>query len=184
MMIVTQSRRGVWAFAIGSVVLSALAAGASAAGWEVAFRKIVIDKAFRSEGVAVADVNRDGRNDIMVGDLWYEAPDWKIHEIRPVGKFVAGKGYSNCFNCWAFDINRDGWVDQMVVPWPGKAGIWYENPKGKQGHWKARPFAPTHSSNARGVMPSPRRLPRRPIRSAPPRPRGSHRHPSGHGSFG
>ena len=43
-------------------------------------------RCFRSEGVAVADVNRDGKMDILVGDVWYEAPDWKMHEIRDVKK--------------------------------------------------------------------------------------------------
>ena len=33
----------------------------------------------RSEGVAVADVNKDGKMDILTGEFWYEAPDWKTH---------------------------------------------------------------------------------------------------------
>jgi len=37
-----------------------------AKGW----KKTVIDKVFRSEGVAVADVNRDGKMDIINGEAW------------------------------------------------------------------------------------------------------------------
>ena len=36
----------------------------------------------RSEGATVADVNKDGKMDILTGEVWYEAPDWKMHEIR------------------------------------------------------------------------------------------------------
>ena len=48
----------------------------------VKWKKTVIDTAFRSEGVAIADVNKDGKMDIIAGDVWYEAPSWTMHEIR------------------------------------------------------------------------------------------------------
>ena len=44
---------------------------------KVSFERFEIDPLFRSEGVAAADLNRDGKRDIVVGDLWYAAPDWK-----------------------------------------------------------------------------------------------------------
>ena len=53
---------------------------------EITWKKTVLDKEFRSEGVAVADVNKDGKMDILTGEVWYEAPDWKPHEIRKPGK--------------------------------------------------------------------------------------------------
>ena len=37
--------------------------------------------------------------------------------------------------CWTDDINGDGWVDQIVVGFPGKPAAWYENPKGNPGYW-------------------------------------------------
>ncbi|HEY5312398.1 MAG TPA: FG-GAP repeat protein, partial [Pirellulales bacterium] len=40
---------------------------------KITWKKIVVDRAFRSEGVAVADVNKDGKPDILVGNFWYEA---------------------------------------------------------------------------------------------------------------
>jgi hypothetical protein len=102
-------------------------------GW----KKTVIDKVFRSEGVAVADVNRDGKMDIINGEAWYEAPTWKMHEFRKLGDYGDGlKGYSNSFACWADDINGDGFPDVIVIGFPGAPCHWYENPKGKEGHWK------------------------------------------------
>lgn len=102
----------------------------------VSFERTVIDREFRSEGVAVADVNRDGRTDILAGNLWYEAPDWTPHEIQPVQKFDAAKGYSNSFVNFADDINGDGWPDQILIDTPGIPPVfWRENPKSKGGHW-------------------------------------------------
>lgn len=104
----------------------------------ISWKKTVLDRTFRSEGVAVADVNRDGKLDILAGDVWYEAPDWKMHEIRKVGNYGTGEhGYSQSFACWADDFNGDGWPDVIVIGFPGAPCHWYENPKGASGHWKA-----------------------------------------------
>jgi hypothetical protein len=103
---------------------------------EITWKKTVIDRVFRSEGVAVADVNKDGKMDILTGEAWYEAPDWKMHEITKLGDYGDGlRGYSNSFCCWTEDINGDGWPDLIVIRYPGKPCYWYENPKGKAGPW-------------------------------------------------
>ena len=54
------------------------------------WKKTVIEGKFRSEGVAIADVNKDGKLDIMVGDSWYEAPAWTRHDIRKPGDYGDG----------------------------------------------------------------------------------------------
>ncbi len=101
----------------------------------VSWKKIVLDKTFRAEGVAVADVNKDGKMDILAGEVWYEAPDWKMHVIRQ------GKGpynplqYSNSFACFADDINGDSWPDLVVISFPGTPCYWYENPRNQPGPW-------------------------------------------------
>src|ERR1035438_1896387 len=37
-----------------------------------------------SETVAVADLNNDGRPDIISGESWYEAPNWTKHPLRQI----------------------------------------------------------------------------------------------------
>jgi hypothetical protein len=102
----------------------------------VTWKKTVIDGKFRSEGVAIADVNHDGRLDALIGDSWYEAPSWVKHDIRKPGDYGDGlRSYSACMACWADDINGDGWADQIVIGFPGDPAYWYENPKGKPGFW-------------------------------------------------
>ncbi len=103
---------------------------------EVKFKRIKLDERFRSEGVAAADINHDDLTDVFAGDVWYEAPEWKVHALRPVGNFVAGQGYSNSFVNFAHDVNQDGWADLILIGFPGDPFFWYENPKNEEGHWK------------------------------------------------
>lgn len=131
-------RHASWLATLGATVWVAGLAATPADKPLPTWQKIDVDRKFRSEGVAVADVNKDGKLDVLVGDLWYEAPNWTPHEIRPVGDYGDGlKSYSKCMACWADDINNDGWPDLVVVGFPGDPAIWYENPKGATGHWPA-----------------------------------------------
>jgi hypothetical protein len=107
-----------------------------APGTSVSWKKTTVDRAFRAEGVAVADVNKDGSMDILVGDVWYEGPDWKKKHVLRVDRTFDLLKYTECFACWADDINGDGWPDLVVVGFPGKPCHWYENPRNKPGLWK------------------------------------------------
>jgi FG-GAP-like repeat len=102
----------------------------------ISWKKTVIEGKFRSEGVGIGDVNKDGKLDVLIGDSWYEAPSWNKQDIRKPGDYGDGlKSYSKCMTCWTDDVNGDGWIDQIVVGFPGDPTFWYENPKGKPGHW-------------------------------------------------
>lgn len=116
-------------------VLRALTAVA-VPGDKVHFKHIVVDPQFRSEGVAVADIDRDGFNDILAGDLWYKAPDWTPHEIRPPQTYDPNTGYSRCFANFAMDVDEDGWTDSIVIGMPGGPAYWYRNPGEGTGHWQ------------------------------------------------
>src|SRR6202453_3607709 len=125
-------------------ILSSLSAASLAAqapkakATKITWKKTVVDKVFRSEGVAVADVNKDGKPDIIVGDVWYEAPDWNMHPLRKE-RFATHnpKDYSEAFAVFADDFNGDGYPDVIVIPFPGKECYWYENPRGKTDElWK------------------------------------------------
>ncbi|MCS7047419.1 MAG: VCBS repeat-containing protein, partial [Gemmataceae bacterium] len=138
------------------IVLTPAAAvpAAAMAGESIAWKRIVVDQRFRAEGVAVVDVNKDGKKDIVVGDVWYAAPDWQMHLLAkeravsfkdwgnvidkgwsPIGR-PGMTGYSESFAVFADDFNGDGWPDVIVLPFPGKECHWYQNPGPAGGLWK------------------------------------------------
>ncbi len=101
----------------------------------VGFKKHRLDSAFRSEGLAVADFNGDGKLDIAAGNVYYAAPDWKMVTIGEPNEFNT-VGYSNAFLCYADDFNHDGKMDLLVVDFPGRESRWLENPGSTGKLWK------------------------------------------------
>jgi len=102
----------------------------------VAFRRLKVDGAFRSEGVAVADFNRDGRLDIATGNILYLGPDWKPQPMLTAPKEYKPEGYSEEFLCFAEDTDADSWADLIVVGFPGAKTRWLRNPGQPGGPWK------------------------------------------------
>jgi hypothetical protein len=128
------------------------AQGPPSSGRVPTFRKVVLDGAFRAEGIALADVNRDGRTDVLAGNAWYEAPEalsattaaaWRRHEIAPLEPFDPATGYSNAFHTFAMDVNGDGWPDQVIHGFPGEPATWRANPGPRGGTWRSHQVSPS-----------------------------------------
>jgi hypothetical protein len=109
---------------------------AQVAGNKVTFKKFHLWDEFYTEASTIADVNKDGKPDIIAGARWFEAPDWKAHDIWKHKKFDYTKGYSDSFLNYATDVNEDGWIDLICFDFPGKEVYWYENPAGAEMLWK------------------------------------------------
>jgi hypothetical protein len=136
---------------VGLTVLSIGDVRAEDSKAKVSFKKVVLDTKFRSEGVSVADFNRDGKLDVGAGRVWFAAPDWKMHSIEGPAKEFDPHGYSGSFCNFADDVNGDGWTDQIVVDFPGTPTYWYENPR-KAGPdapgWKRHTIAPVSNNES------------------------------------
>jgi len=153
--VIYENRRNFMSIHAGtaSLVLSLISAAALAedpAPHTPSFKKTHIDTKFRSEGVATADVDGDGKKDILAGPLWYQAPDWKARELAPVKEFDPLKGYSESFCCFTDDLNGDSRPELIVVDFPGTPVWVHENP-GKDkldGHWKRHQAFPSCSNES------------------------------------
>jgi putative membrane-bound dehydrogenase-like protein len=110
-------------------------AGGAYAGSEIRWKKTQLDNKFRSEGVCIADFNNDGRMDIAAGSQLYlrddTAPDgWLRVTIAEELREFDPKVYSDSFMNYAEDLNGDGYLDLIVVDFPGKQTWWFENTLG------------------------------------------------------
>jgi hypothetical protein len=140
-----------WLCGIAWAALAASAALAdtpAAAGQQIRFKKTQLDDRFRSEGVVVADFNRDGLLDIAAGSVWYAAPDWKMHPIGAQPQEFDPHRYSDSFCNFADDLNGDGWPDLIVVGFPGKETWWFENPGESGGPWRRHLITPVTNNES------------------------------------
>lgn len=106
----------------------------------IRFQKVQLHQGFVAEGAAVTDVNRDGQSDILAGSFWFEAPDWRRHEIREPVHFDPAAEWSDAFLNFASDVDQDGWPDLIRIGFPGREGVWYRNPQGMEKHWEEHPI--------------------------------------------
>lgn len=102
---------------------------------EPQFIKHILTSDFISEGVAIADVNKDGKPDILAGAFWFEAPKWTRHEITTPKHYEPTTQFSNSFLDFSEDVDMDGWTDLIRISLPGEEAVWYHNPGKSDGHW-------------------------------------------------
>jgi hypothetical protein len=100
------------------------------------FRMQRLDEYYYSWGVAAADFNHDGVQDLLAGAYYYLGPDYtKRREIYPAATFSPSTEYSQ--SSWlnfAADFTGDGWPD-VVITGAGKTTTLYVNPRGESRRW-------------------------------------------------
>ena len=105
---------------------------------EIPFYKHTIDLG-QSEAAEVADVNLDGRLDIISGENWYEqtmpgkdGPRWIKHHFRDL-PFTGG--YLEDLGDLAIDVNGDGYPDVVTSSYWTTPLAWWENPGKSNRPW-------------------------------------------------
>ena len=111
-------------FAVGSLLLAYQLTRPQ----DVPFEKHMIDSG-SSETAVIADINNDGRLDIVSGENWYEAPRWTKHHFRNI---LYTNYYIDDLSTLPLDVDGDGHVDLVTSGWFSKKLAWWRNP-GKTG---------------------------------------------------
>jgi hypothetical protein len=83
---------------------------------------------------AVADINRDGVNDIISGPFYYLGPDYtERHEFTAARTYNPSNQFSQGMVNFAYDFTGDGWPDILMQD--TRPIYLYVNPRGEPRRW-------------------------------------------------
>lgn len=117
------------------ILAAAALAFAASRPADIPFAKHELD-AGANESCTLADINGDGRLDIVSGENWYESPGWKRHHFRDL---PFSNNYIDNFSDLALDVNGDGKTDIVSVSWFSHRMAWFENPGREGAAWTEHP---------------------------------------------
>ncbi|MCC6587118.1 MAG: VCBS repeat-containing protein [Bryobacterales bacterium] len=103
---------------------------------DIPFEKHTIDLG-ANETCAIADLNKDGKLDIISGENWFEAPKWIKHKFR---EFHFANNYIDNFSDLAYDVDSDGWSDIVSCSWFSRQLVWWKNPGRTRMAWHPQPI--------------------------------------------
>lgn len=99
------------------------------------------------ESVGVADINNDGKPDLISGDFWYENNGTRKNNFRNrhlIDNQKRQGEYYDDFASICIDVNADGNIDYITGGWFDQTLRWLENPGlGKEQRWKSHEIAKT-----------------------------------------
>jgi hypothetical protein len=112
------------------------------------------DKPYTATDILAADVDGDGRDDVVCGAWWYRNPTWKRHDIPGIYQVHA-----------AFDLDGDGCPEFIATKGDDEAESWYDGLTGElcwlkpvdapNGEWKEHPIGSGKGDWPHGTLVAP-----------------------------